>query len=78
MPQVVFKLPEPSTANQARRYVREGFRASQHCSGRGGNPYPDGSRRWEWWDQGWCEAELCDVPEPNRTQLERWLAGGND
>jgi hypothetical protein len=76
--QVVFKLPPVSAAPAAQTYVTEGFQANQHCKGRGANPYPDPSRMREWWDQGWCEAELCDVPEPQRTELERYLAGGNE
>jgi ribosome modulation factor len=78
MPQVVFELPPPSAAPQARRYIAEGFQANQHCKGRGDNPYPSMSRRESWWDSGWCEAELGDKTEPDRTELEQWLAGGNE
>lgn len=77
MSQVVFKLPPISSAKRAERYVTAGFQAHVHCNGRGDNPYPVGLR-FDWWDQGWCEAALCDLPEPRREELERWLAGGNE
>ena len=76
MGQATFELPAPSKAESAQPFIAEGFQANQHCKGRGRNPY-DG-RKAEWWDQGWCEAELCDLPPDQRRDLEAWLAGGNE
>jgi hypothetical protein len=78
MSQIVFTLPQQSTSQRARRYIQQGFTAHENCKGRGANPYPSFSLREGWWDSGWCEAELIDLPEPARTEMERWLAGGND
>ena len=77
MGQMVFELPKASKSPSAQKYITEGFHANQHCEGRGDCPYDSGMRA-EWWDQGWCEAELCDLSEPARTELEIWLAGGNE
>lgn len=78
MGQVVFTLPKPSKAKSAQPIITEGYRANQHCNGRAKNPYESGSRKAEWWDQGWCEFELSGLPPDRRESLERRLAGGND
>lgn len=77
MSAIVFNLPKVSTARRANKYVRQGFQDHQHCLGRGVNPYQSGFRS-EWWDQGWCEAELCEISEPSKAELERYLAAGNE
>ena len=79
MSQVVWTLPR--TANptpEAERYITEGFEAHQHCTGRGGNPHDYDTPAGQWWDEGWCEAELCDLPPDRREAMERYLAGGNE
>lgn len=80
MGQVVFELPKRRrpAGPVADRFITEGFQAEQECLGRGENPYDSGSRRFDWWDEGWCEAALCDLPPGRREELEIWLAGGNE
>lgn len=76
MGQIVFELPPVSKSRRAQKYITEGYQANQHCNGRGDNPY-DGLRA-DWWDQGWCEFELSDLPADRRTEMERYLAGGGE
>lgn len=78
MGQMTFKVPPPSTAAAAQPFITKGFQANQHCKGRGDCPYEPGTRKADWWDQGWCEAELIDLPPDRRAELEIWLAAGND
>jgi hypothetical protein len=79
MSQVVFKLPvrRKPPGPRAAEVIKEGFQANVHCRGRGANPWGNG---WKagCWDEGWCEAELIDLPQDRRSEVEAWLAGGNE